>query len=654
MKFENKIIILLLLVSSLVIVILGRLFFLQIISHHKYKYQAQNNIKQVINLPAYRGEIFIDKGKTKVARNIASYSIYLVPQEFQYNIYLKKRRSKQREDIIQKYRDYLAKIEKEFGIPASKIDKILRKKRRVFYRLYLLKDFVEKEKIIYLSEKKEDFPGLLYQGDIKREYKDGSVYSHILGYLAKISKKELKQKYHEGFNNNSIIGKLGVERYYDLQLRGKDGYQVFVKDSKKRIRGELKEESVEPVPGDNIYLTIDSKMQNIIHKVMQNYVGGVIVSHVKTGAILGMYSYPSYDNNIFSDLQSSNNIAEYKKYINDEEKPFFNRVIQGEYPPSSTFKLLVSMAALDNNKISPYRAYDCEQYLFIGEKRFKCEGYHGPINMMGAIAHSCNTYFYKVGIDIGAKKIIRYARDYFHFGKVVDIDIGYEKPGRVPTQQWKVENRGAFWWDGDTANLSIGQGFLTTTIAQINLLTATIANNGKGCKLHLLEKSKSLISGKETKYNDRIIIELPINQEKIKKVQTAMRLVVLKGTARHSNPEKLKIAGKTGTAENIIGKQPHSWFSCYAPYEPRKLDQTIAITVFIENGGHGGSVAAPFAISILEAYFLGRDPYLAIKEKMQPRKYQEHIYQDWLSRTKQKPLSEAYIKYLENKKKKKI
>ena len=497
MKFQNKIIIILTLVTTLIFIIIGRLFFLQIISHHKYKYQAQNNIKKTIHLPAYRGEIFIDKGKKKIAYNTPSYSIYLVPQSFPFNIYLDRKKGKKKEEKRKRYQEYLAKIEREFNISSKKIDFILKKKRRVFYQFFLLKDFVDKEKIIYLSENKEQFPGILYQGKIKRQYKQGLVYSHILGYLAKINKRELRRKYHEGFNKNSIIGKLGVEKYYDLQLRGKDGYQIFVKDSKKRIREELKGESIEAIPGDDIYLTIDSRLQKIIYKIMQHYIGGVIVSHVKSGAILGMYSFPSYDNNIFNNLQSPENLSKYKEYIKDEKKPFFNRVIQGEYPPSSTFKLLVSLAALDNNKVSAYQKYHCERYLFIGKKKFKCEGYHGKINMIQAITHSCNVYYYKVGIDIGAKKIIRYAQDYFNFGKIIDVDLSYEKPGRIPTQQWKIETKGAFWWDGDTANLSIGQGFLTTTIAQINLLTATIANNGKGYKLHLLEKISLLLMEKK-------------------------------------------------------------------------------------------------------------------------------------------------------------
>jgi len=425
-------------------------------------------------------------------------------------------------------------------------------------------------------------------------------------------------------------------------LRGRDGYKIQIVDSRNRVTEVIQLPDGQPVPGMDIHLTIDDRIQKIVFDMMQKYPGGCIVTKPATGEVLALYSYPSYDPNIFI---GELNLKKFSEYTNNKDLPFFNRVIQGEYPPSSVFKLIVSSASLADGEISFWRdKYNCQGGMFIGPQYFKCVGYHNWQNMSTALAYSCNSYYYRVGIDIGPLKIIKYSYDYFKLGQKTEIDLPYEKRGRVPTLRWKSEMRGTYWWDGDTANLSIGQGFLLTTVLQLNTVVCAIANGGIGYRPFLLKKTTDVLSGKE--FNNRenkILIKLPIEKEKIKKVQRAMRNVVEWGTAKYGAKSKLKIAGKTGTAQNIQGK-PHAWFTCYAPYNSKNPEEIIAITVFLEHGGSGGLSAAPFATAILESIFYHKNVKNNFKRIMQSYKGKSLYYENWLKRRGEKRIKNLALK----------
>lgn len=603
-------------VSLLFLIILGRLFYLQVLSQKYFESLALGNKQQTIIVPAHRGEIYVDGGKTRIVKNETSFSIYVVPNNFP--------KEPERSLLV----DQLGAI---FGMDTNRLVTALKAGRWNPYRSRIVMDDVPISKIYYLAEHLDDFPGLNYQYSPKRVYSNGLMWSHIVGYIRGISSAEYGEKSHQGYNRNSLVGKKGIEAQYDLELRGQDGYKIQTVDARNRVKGEVQPEGGEPVPGNDIILTIDEKIQKSVYDMMQGYPGGAVVTKASTGEILALYSYPSYDPNIFiGEVEKEI----YDKYANDPQLPFFNRVIQGEYPPSSVFKIIVSAAALADDEVNFYRDIQyCAGGIAIGPQFFKCEGWHNAQNMFAGFADSCNVYYYRVGIKIGSEKIIRFAHDYFGLGKATGIDLPYERKGRVPSHRWKSEMKGTFWWDGDTANLSIGQGFLLATVMQMNTVTAAIANNGVAYQPHLLKSVRSATDGREIyAAKKNIQVELPLDKEKIELIQRAMRAVVEWGTAeRAAGHSRVPIAGKTGTAQNIQGNA-HAWFSCYAPYQSQDPDKVVVVTVFIENGGHGGAAAAPFATSILESIYLGNDVRYNFKRIMQGWESRRTQYEEWLQK----------------------
>ena len=622
--------------SIIFIVIAIRLFHLQVMQTEEFQKASLDSRKQVITLPSYRGEIFVDDGAKAIVENEPSFSIYLIPENFFKN-YPRKERPKQ----IERYAE-------SFGISSKRIEQALKKGRVNPYLSYLLKEQVEREQIFQLAERLEDFPGLIYGGDYQRNYTEGEKYAHITGYIRPISSKEYKKRKEFGYNLLSQIGKQGIEGYYDIDLRGREGYRMQVVDIKNRVKQEFQPEDGDPLPGRDMVLTIDSKVQDVIHRMMQGYPGGAVVTKVSTGEILGMYSYPSYDPNIFI---GNLNVDEFEKNRDDPDRPFYNRVIQGEYPPSSIYKLVLTLIALETPVVDLNNFYTvCYGGMRIGPTFFGCEAVHNYTTYSSALAQSCNVFFYKLGLKLGPKVISKFSKNFFSMGTKTGVDLLYERPGFVPSQRWKVENRGVFWWDGDTANFSIGQGFLTSTILQINTITAAIAGDGSGYRPYLMKRSISKQNPEDVyEKTPEIFLEMPFSKENIEKVQRAMWSVVEWGTGRRARSSRVAVAGKTGTAQIEKSKEPHSWFTAYAPYNA-PIEDRVAITVFLEFAGHGGEMAAPFAVSILEGIFADVDPRLAFKEKLQVWKTKQQRYETWLQKTGEQRLPDEY--FLKSKKNK--
>jgi len=612
--------------------LLYKLFTIQIIEYDRYEKMALNNRRQIIRIPAHRGEIFADDGNKQITVNKESFSIFLVPNSVPR--------------IPEERACFIARVNKDFGIDTNHLDQIIKKGRWNPYRSHPLIESADITQITYLAEHNDIFPGLFYQFVPVRHYLAGELYAHITGYVRKITSEQLRALSPQGYHRDSILGVKGIEKQYDINMRGKDGYRYQIVDARNRVSGEINPLSGLPVPGNNIIITIDDRIQRIVCDMMQGYPGGAIVSKPATGEILALYSYPSFDPNIFIGKVDPET---YNAYANNPDLPFFNRVIQGEYPPSSVFKTLVSIAAIADGDMHFTRdRYTCEGKLIIGPQQFKCEGWHGYVNMHQALVRSCNVYYYQAAMKIGPEKIIKYAKDYFNLGTLTGIDLPHERPGRVPSHRWKSETRGTFWWDGDTANLSIGQGYLLATVLQMHVMTSAVAHNGKTFVPHLLKRIESVATGKVImEYTAPVLVEIPIEKSKLADVQKALRNVVLEksGTAYRGARSKLQIAGKTGTAQNIQG-QPHAWFSCYEPYNSSNPHDVLAVTVFVENGGHGGDVSAPFAAAILEAIRWGANPRITYKRIMQGRENKQHLYEKWLEKRKEQPLKDDFYKYL--------
>ena len=632
-SYIMKINIFYLIIIILFSIIVLKLFIVQVINGEKFESMAINNKQQIIRVPSYRGEIYLAPQNKKIAKNNIAFSLFIVPNSFPS--YKKERNL---------WKKMVDRVSKDFDIPTNQIISVLKKGKANPYKSYLLEQVVSFEKVVRLAEHLEKYPGLVYQQVPLREYLDGDKFSHVLGYIRKISDQELKKKWKLGYHLDSLIGVDGVEAQYDLEMKGQDGRIIQIVDAKNSVKEEIIPPDGNPVLGNDIYLTIDEKIQHIVYEIMQGYPGGCMVTRASTGEVLALYSYPSYDPNIFIGKVDE---KKFNAYSEDENKPFLNRVIKGQYPPSSIFKIITSLSALKDNTVSFYKDKTyCQSGLQVGPEFKRCEGWHKYQNMHQAIVNSCNTYFYKLGIDVGSEKIIQYASKYLRMGKSIEIDLPYEKYGRLPTHRWKSEQYGTYWWDGDTANFSIGQGFLLTTIAQINVLMSAIAGDGTAYEPHLLESVRNASTGEIIyKHRKKVLIELPVERNNLNRIQKALREVALWGTARNACISKLKIAGKTGTAQNVQGPA-HAWFTCYAPYDSKDPNDVIVVTVFIDHGKSGGGAAAPFATAILEAIFMGKDVKTTYKRLLQPWKGKAHFYEEWLQKRNEQPLTESHLKRL--------
>ena len=611
-------------------VVLGlRLFFIQIIEGKKYASMAINNKQQIIRLPAYRGEIYMNNGERAV-KNKEAFSFFIVPNSFPN---YKKERNK--------WEKVVNAISRDFSIDRKQIINVLKRGKANPYKSYLLEQDMPLEKVINLAENLDYYPGLFYQQMPIREYIEGELYSHITGYIRRINDREYRKKKTLGYHRDSFLGVVGVEAHYDIDMRGKDGQKIQIVDARGKVKTETVPPGDESIPGNDIFLTIDPRIQRIVYDMMQGYPGGCIVTRPSTGEVLALYSYPSYNPNIFIGKIEQ---AAYENYLKDPEKPLFNRVLTGLYPPSSIFKIVTAAAALKDDEVSFYRdRFFCKGGLQVGAEFKKCEGWHRSQNMYSALILSCNSYFYRLGIQVGSEKIIDFGLRYFRLGEKTAIDLPYEKAGRVPSHRWKSERFGMYWWDGDTANLSIGQGFLLCTIIQINTIICALANDGIAFRPYLLKNIRESKTGAIIyRHQKKQLIDLPLEKKNIERIQKSLREVAVWGTAKNACSLSMDIAGKTGTAQNVQGRA-HAWFTCYAPYGAKNPKDIIAVTVLIENGGSGGSAAAPFAAAIMESIFKKTDVKFNYKRLMQPWVSKADIYKEWLRRRKENRLDSSYL-----------
>ncbi len=439
-----------------------------------------------------------------------------------------------------------------------------------------------------------------------RYYTMGPAMAHVSGYIGLPTVKDLRKKLALPYQ---IIGKDGLELRYDNYLRGRDGVRV-------RHRVVDHEEQISTTEqGDNLVLTIDRKIQTAAYNALikKSWRGTVIAMHANSGQILAIVSTPSYDPNILA----SGSARKRSKHIKQVylHKGFLNLAIHTKFPPASAFKPLVALAALENS--DPQQSFYKENTSmcrgrFILKSSlasrpdtiFNCWSVHGREDLIGAITNSCNVYFYHLAYKIGPSPILHYARS-FNLDKKTGLDLPGEVDGLVPDQRWKQLKYSSRWYDGDTINLAIGQGFLQTTPIQMAVLYSAIANRGKIYKPYLVKEIRDSIDNHLLrKFEPQLVREIPISYANLKTVQDGMRQVVRQGTARRLSAIPLPIAGKTGTVQTRSKKKgrDHAWFASYAPYGA-PIDDIIVVVVFVEHGFAGSVTAAPIAAEVFKAAF---------------------------------------------------
>jgi penicillin-binding protein 2 len=560
------------------LVLIFQLFRLQILNYEYYKKQAIRNMEKEDRIPAFRGEIYSRNFSTNVkeipiATTEYAFSLIFIPEK-----------------ITEKEIKKLANL---FNTTTDNIKKKIKEEEKIVgkHRKITLKSSLSVKELVYIMEHKDEFPNICIQKNQRRVYPYHNLFSHVVGYVGKINKKEYMSLRKTGlYTRNSIIGKMGVEKSYDIYLRGIDGTKKFIVDT----AGRPIEERIakEPKPGDLVVLTIDKHIQEIANEYFGDNKGSLVILKPSTGEILAMISKPDFDPQIMADKRS-----EIKKILNSPDKPLLNRVIQAKYPPASTFKVIMAVAGLEEHKISPSEKFQCKGYLKLKDREFKCWSEHGFVNLLLGITYSCNVYFYNVGLRLKAKNIFKWAR-YFGLDKKTEIDI----PGEVDlSKYWDRYFLKSRWYVGDTLNLSIGQGYALATPLQMADVYSLIVNEGKVYKPHLVKEIRSPDGKKVIKsIMPKVLFEVPISRRTIKLIKEALRNVVLNGTARSLS--YLPIAGKTGTVQTISDvkaeERQHAWFISFGPIN-KPIEKQILIVVMVEYGKHG-SQAAPIAGAIFK------------------------------------------------------
>lgn len=581
-----------------------RVFYLQIIKGNYYKNLANANRIRKVVIRAPRGTIRDVNGEI-LARNIPSFELNFIPA------YLPRESTKLARIAVE-----ISRITNE---NEDELKNILQKYKISNRRTYQLVEHLENNAALRLSEREDDFPGITVSKVAQREYPFGKTSAHILGYEGKINKEELKK--YPDYLLIDYLGKSGVEEIYEKYLHGKHGEHRSEVNAQGKIIRDLG--IISPETGYNLNLNIDIKLQNKIYieseKMMdenEDATGiAVVALDPRNGAVRALVSYPSFDNNLFTQGISQ---REYQNLINNENNPLLNRTVAGLYPPGSTYKPLVAAAALEEGIVNEHTTVNCTGHIHVGQWDFPDWKVHGVTDLKKAIAQSCDVYFYAVGggwgniKGLGNDQLRKYSK-FFGLTDYLGIDLPGEKRGDVPGNTWKFKNFGEQWYIGDTYHGSIGQGYVTTTPLQVASIAATIANGGKVYRPRIARELTS------TNNKDKVIIEEDIlNQnfisiENINIVREGMRETVLNGSGRSMNSLEVTSAGKTGTAQFGGEDKTHSWYISFAPYENTEL----AMAVLVESGGGGHDWAVPLSKEIYKWYFDEQRGRLTPKEEVE-------------------------------------
>jgi penicillin-binding protein 2 len=459
-----------------------------------------------------------------------------------------------------------------------------------------------------IAEKIDEFPGVSWHSKPMRNYIEPGSLAHVLGYVGDITKDELKLMYNQGYKSGDVIGKAGIEKQYDMLLRGQDGREYRTVDVKGKSIGTEQVSVDKPVMGSNLVLTIDATAQKLAEKALGQRMGSVIILKPATGEILAMVSYPWYDPNLFMGVDAGN---EYAKLLADPNTPLLNRAVQSSYPPASTFKSILTTGIIEEKAFPEDKKVLCTGKITYGDRVANCwvHSGHGWLDLKGALANSCDIYYWTVGRDyLGIERIVSYAKD-FGYGKATGLDLPGELDGFVPTPQWKERRSHEKWTGGDTMNLAIGQGDLLVTPIQMADTMAMIVNDGVVYQPHILKEVRDPVTGAVVKsIQPKEILRSSVTKDTFATVRDDLRAVITEGSAKVPvNTKAVQVAGKTGTAEVGLKDHWHSWFVSFGPYDSPDPKDKIVVVVMVE-ASNPWEWWAPYASSIIyQGLFANQD-----------------------------------------------
>jgi penicillin-binding protein 2 len=591
--FLNRIIAAFILILLLTSGLIVRLVYLQIVGHEHYTTLAKDNSIKIEPLVPTRGIIYDRHGKV-LADNTQSFSLELIPEQ------------------ISDLNDTLKRLQKLLNISDEKIDQYQkqRKRQKRFVSTPLLISMTDEE-IAKFAVVRPYFPGVDIQARLVRHYPYAELASHVIGYVGRINEAEMKTLPIAEYRGSTHVGKIGIESTYEAELHGKTGYAEIETNVQARAINTVN--SVPPVPGENLYLSLDIDLQKTAYDALDGFNGAVVAIDVKTGGVLVFASRPGFDPNPFV-IGIANDA--YQALQSSENQPLYNRALRGLYPPGSTIKPFIALAGLEYNAINAEHKLFCPGFYQLPNVshhyRDWKKGGHGSVNMSEAITQSCDVYFYSLASMLGIDRMHNFLQ-HFGFGEKSGIDLVGEKQGLLPSREWKRSQRNQSWYPGETLITGIGQGYLQVTPIQLAKAVATLANKGK-VVIPSLVKNTTPSAEPDIKSPEG---DITIKSENINTIISSMVNVIhdphgtAKGISKNIN---YQIAGKTGTAQVFNIKQDakyneneidfklrdHALFISFAPAD----DPKIAVAVIVENGGHGGSVAAPIAGQVIKQ-FLG-------------------------------------------------
>ena len=590
-------------VLLLLLVLLGRFFYLQVVRQSHFSTLAENNRISVLPIVPNRG-LILDRNGVVLARNYSGYTLEITPSK-------------------------VGDLDKTISELAKLVDIQPRDRKRFRKLLAESRDFaslpirsrLSDEEVARFAAQSYRFPGVKIKARLFREYPYHEETSHLIGYVGRINDRDIDRLESDdqlaNYRGSDYIGKAGVEQNYEKELHGTAGFEQVEVDAGGRAVRVLSR--TPPISGDSLKLTLDAKLQQIAVQAFGHYRGALVAIDPNNGEVLAFVSKPGFDSNLFIDGIDTDS---WNALNNSPDTPLLNRVLQGQYPPGSTIKPFLALAALHYGTRTPtYTTNDPGYFTLPGSShRYRDwkDGGHGKVDMFKAIQQSCDTYFYSLANDMGIDRMHDFLLK-FGFGKKTGIDLEGEQSGLLPSPAWKEKRYHQQWYPGDTISAGIGQGYVLVTPLQLAFAVATLANNGVAYQPHVVKEIEHS-GGHEEQVPLAPPVDLHLNPQDVALVKSAMMAVTKPGgtavAANYGTP--YDIAGKTGTAQVVGVKQgekydasalsernrDHAWFIAFAPADKPKL----AVAVLVENGGHGGSTAAPIARKVFDYYLLGKVP----------------------------------------------
>lgn len=580
-------------------ILIARLWYLQIVRGSFFRDRSENNRLRTIFIPSPRGVVSDRRGEALV-RNRPSFNIELVVEDAP--------------NVAQVVAEVAALVGEDVALVQERLN--TQNKRRRFEPKVLLRD-VPRDVVAKVSAQRHRLPGVIVSVVPVREYPYGALAAHAVGYLREISAEQLKSSTYQGYRAGEMVGQSGIEATLEHYLRGERGAQAVIVNARGTKIGEA---FFQPeIPGSDVHLTIDRQVQQAAERALAGRRGAVVAIHAQTGEILALASAPAFEPALFTGELAKDVWAD---LTDAKSTKLSNRALQGAFPPGSVFKMFVAAAALSEGVTNTHERTFCPGFLQFGKRAFRCHKHsgHGYTALYEALVQSCDVYFYTVGQRLGVDRIHEYAHNLFGFGEPIDLEGFDESSGLVPSTKWKAtyfrNPSDQRWYPGETLPVAIGQGAVLSTPLQVARAMAALVNGGRLLKPRIVSKIVASDGRILEQRGDgpQVMRVIDIDPAILAEIKTGMIGVVndKRGTGKRAALPKeagITVGGKTGTAqvasrESGLDHEDHAWFAGFAPAD----NPQIVVVALIENGGHGGEVAAPVTRAVLMQYFGVQEP----------------------------------------------